>query len=154
MTVKEYLSQLEKLNNKIRHKKQELYEAKVNRGIITQKEGERVQTSISGSERNETESQAIRIAVINEDINNSIIEGMELRHKIIDQIHDLKDGLHIEILYRRYVRVEKDFTRMACDLGYSYKYIINKHGDALAEFEKVHSEILLLESDKNLECGT
>lgn len=142
MRAKEYLSQLERINCTIRHKKQELYEANVNRGIVVKSNGERVQTSFAGSMGKQTEAQAIRIASIREEINNNIIENIELKHKIIDEIHDLKDGLHIEILYRRYVKLEKDFTRMACDLGYTYKYIINKHGAALAEFEKEHPEIL------------
>lgn len=143
MTVKEYLSQLDDLNKKIRHKKQELKEAKRNRGIIIVSDGTdgKVQTSFTGSTGKQTESQALRIVSLEEDIESKIIEYMELKHELIDQIHDLKDGLCIDILYHRYVRGEKNFTQIACDMGYSYKYIINKHGEALIAFEKSHQEL-------------
>jgi hypothetical protein len=143
LTVKEYLSQLDDLNKKIRHKKQELNDAKRSRGIVIASDGTdgKVQTSFTGSTGKQTESQALRIVSLEEEIENKIIEHMELKHELIDQIHDLKDGLCIDILYRRYVRGEKNFTQIACDMGYSYKYIINKHGEALIAFEKSHQEL-------------
>ena len=144
LTAKEYLAQLDELNKKIWHKKQELIEAKRNRGILFSTDGmefDRVQTSFVGSGGKPTESQALRIVSLEEDIENKIIEYMEFRHKLIDQIHDLNDGLYIDILYRRYVRNEKNFNQIACDMGYSYKYIINKHGEALVAFEKIHQEL-------------
>ena len=50
MTAKEYLSQLELLSQRIRHKKQELRDEKLNLGIsVTGEKGERVQTSFAGA---------------------------------------------------------------------------------------------------------
>ena len=50
MKAKEYLSQLEQLDQKIKHKKQELIEAKRNRGISTAgTETGKVQTTLAGS---------------------------------------------------------------------------------------------------------
>lgn len=144
ITAKEYLSQLEELEKKVKHKKQQLADAKKNRGIVTisnDSEVGKVQTSFCGGEGRRTESQALRVVALEEEIENKIIDYMELQNKLIDQIHDLKDGLFIEILYRRYVRTEKDFTKMACDMGYSYKYVINMHGEALVAFENSHPEI-------------
>ena len=145
MTAKEYLSQLGVLDQKIKHKKQELREAKGNSGIHAKKDGsevENVQTSFGGAQGNQTESQALRVVSLEEDIENQIIQHMELKHKLIDEIHDVNDSLYIDILYRRYVRNERNFTQIACDMGYTYKYIINKHGEALMAFERVHPELL------------
>lgn len=144
LTVKEYLSQLDDIDKKIRHKKQELKEAKQSRGIIMASDGNagKVQTSLAGSTGKQTESQALKIVSIEEEIESQIIEYMEMKHRYIDQIHDLKDGLCIDILYRRYVRGEKNFAQIACDMGYSYKYVINKHGEALVAFEKYHQHML------------
>ena len=145
MTAKEYLSQLGVLDQKIKHKKQELREAKGNRGIHAKKDGsevENVQTSFGGAQGNQTESQALRVVSLEEDIENQIIQHMELKHKLIDEIHDVNDSLYIDILDRRYVRNERNFTQIACDMGYTYKYIINKHGEALMAFERIHPELL------------
>ncbi|WP_143318916.1 hypothetical protein [Clostridium sp. HBUAS56010] len=142
MKAKEYLSQLEQLDQKIKHKKQELIEAKRNRGISTAgTETGKIQTTLAGSSGKQTESQALKVVSLEEIIESQIIEYMELKHKYIDQIHDLKDGLYIDVLYRRYIRGEKNFTQIACDMGYSYKHIINKHGEALIAFEKSHQDL-------------
>lgn len=150
MTAKEYLSQLELLSQRIRHKKQELRDEKLNLGIsVTGEKGERVQTSFAGAaEGNRTESQAMRLMSLETEIGEQIVEYMEECHKIIDQIHDLHDSIYIDILYRRYVKQERDFTKLAFAMGYSYKYVINKHGEALMEFERVHPEILELKCEK------
>lgn len=143
MAAKEYLSQLDELNKKIKHKKQELLDAKRNRGISVGEDSEsgKVQTSFVGANGKQTESQALRIVSLEEQIEERIIEYMELKHKMIDQIHSLNDSLFIDILYRRYVRNEKNFAQIACDMGYTYKYVINKHGEALQAFEKAHPEL-------------
>ena len=144
MTAKAYLGQLDELDQKIKHKKQELADAKRRRGMTGRfgcPEVGRVQTSFGGAGGSQTESQAIRILALEEDIENRMIEYLEVRHQMIDQIHDLNDALFIDILYRRYVRNEKNLTQIAFDMGYSYKYIINKHGEALEAFEKTHPEL-------------
>lgn len=145
MTAKEYLSQLGVLDQKIKHKKHELWEAKGNRGIHAKKDGsevENVQTSFGSAQGNQTEAQALRVVSLEEDIENRIIQYMELKHRLIDEIHDINDSLFIDILYRRYVRNERNFAQIACDMGYTYKYVINKHGEALMAFERAHPERL------------
>ena len=145
MTAKEYLSQLGVLDQKIKHKKQELREAKGSRGIHAKKDGsevENIQTSFGSPQGNQTEAQALKVVSLEEDIENRLIQYMELKHKMIDEIHDVNDSLFIDILYRRYVRNERNFAQIACDMRYTYKYIINKHGEALMAFERMHPELL------------
>ena len=143
MTAKEYLSQLGVLDQKIKHKKPELREG--SRGIHAKKDGsevENVQTSFGSAQGNQTEAQALRVVSLEEDIEDRIIQYMELKHRLIDEIHDINDSLFIDILYRRYVRDERNFAQIACDMGYTYKYVINKHGEALMAFERAHPERL------------
>lgn len=141
MTVKEYLNGLEAIEIKINQKKQELKEAKISRGITSGETKEQVQTSFSGSSSNVTGNQAVDIVSIEEEIQSKIVEYVTQKHLLIDQIHDLKDTLYIDILYRRYVRNEKNFEQIAYDMGYTYKYIINKHGEALVAFKLAHPNL-------------
>lgn len=141
MTAKEYLSQLGELTAKINQKTQEFNDIQYNIGIVIKSDGTesvRVQTSFVGSNGKQTETQAIRIVTVENDIKDKIIEYIEAKNKIIDQIHNLNNELYIDILYRRYVRGERNFTKMAYEMGYTYKYIVNKHGEALTEFERIH----------------
>lgn len=141
MTAKEYLNKLEELQTKVKQKKQELEDIQNNLGIVTNGNGGdsvRVQTSFGCATGKRTEQQAIRIASVENDIREKIIEYIETKNKIIDEIHDLNSDLYIDILYRRYVRGEKNFTKIAYEMGYAYKYIVNKHGEALLQFEKIH----------------
>lgn len=145
MTAKEYLSKLEELNIKLRQKKQELSDVQDNLGIIVKSgDGEsiKVQTSFGGANGNQTEKQAIKIFTVENDIKNKIIEYIEKKNEMIDQIHGLDNELYIDILYRRYVKGEKDFTKLAYEMGYTYKYIINKHGEALLAFGKKYESLL------------
>ena len=144
MTAKEYLSQLGVLNRKISHKKRELEEVRRETGINRNGSDEsgKVQTSFTGPTGSQTESQAIRIATLREAISNGIVEYLEQKSLIIDQIHSLDDSLDIDILYRRYVQEERHFEKIALEMGYAYQYIINKHGDALKRFEERFPEIL------------
>jgi hypothetical protein len=141
LTAKEYLSQLGELTTKIKQKKQEFNDIQDNLGIVIKSDGTesvKVQTSFVGANGKQTETQAIRIVTIENDIKDKIIEYIETKNKIIDQIHNLNNELYIDILYRRYVRGERDFTKMAYEMGYTYKYIVNKHGEALAKFKRIH----------------
>lgn len=66
-----------------------------------------------------------------------IIEMVELRDLIRKQIADMPDPIHRQILFRYYLDCQL-FEKIACDLNYSYQYIINAHGRALQAFEKLY----------------
>ena len=74
---------------------------------------ERVQLSFFRSSGDPTASQAIRIVALREKVNDSIVEYLETKDTIIDQIHSLNDELDIDILYRRYVQEEHQFEKIA-----------------------------------------
>ncbi len=111
MTAKEYLGQLVSLNRKIRQKQTELKEIEKEVGFNKRRGEERVQLSFFRSSGDPTASQAIRIVALREKVNDSIVEYLETKDTIIDQIHSLNDELDIDILYRRYVQEEHQFER-------------------------------------------
>lgn len=141
MTAKEYLSQIGCLRRKIKHKQAELEEAKQSIGIAGAHDGKRVQTSLCGSSGDQAGNQAIRIVSLEEKLERQIAEYTELKDRIVDQIHSLDDSIDIDILYLRYVQEERHFEKISCDLGYSYQYIVNRHGEALKRFEAKFPEV-------------
>lgn len=141
MTAKEYLRQLEVMQTKIRNLKKELEDICSDRGISAHEKGERVQTSFCGSSGSPAEEQAVRIVFLESEVRRRIIEYYELKDLMINQIHELNNSLEIDILYKRYVLQEKQFERIAIDLGYSYQYIINCHGSALKSFTEKNPKI-------------
>lgn len=64
-----------------------------------------------------------------------IKEEQKLKDKIITEIQQLEDPVHVEILFRRYV-AWKSLKQIANDMNYAYQYVVNLHGQALKEFAK------------------
>ena len=67
---------------------------------------------------------------------NLIDEFVDLKDKIINEIHQLKDYRHIDVLYQRYVQYHS-FELIAVNMGYTIRRVYQLHGDALQEFQKV-----------------
>lgn len=135
MTAKEYLSQLRLLDIKINQKIKEAEELKAlafNAGALSA-EGEKVQTSLSGSSR---QCDMIEKYVdLQAEIDSEIDRYVDLKHKIINEIHQLSDPRYVEVLHRRYVDGEK-FEKISVDMNYGYEWICRLHGQALLAFEK------------------
>lgn len=136
MTAKEYLSQLRLLDIKINQKIKEAEELKAlafNTGAISA-EGEKVQTSLSGSGRQYDTIE--KYADLQAEIDSEIDRYVDLKHKIINEIHQLSDPRYVEILHRRYVDGEK-FEKISVDMNYDYKWTCKLHGKALLVFEEM-----------------
>lgn len=142
MTVKEYLNKLTVLKQKTNQKKEELKCMKQEIGISKKADcsAGKIQTSFrrTGSR---TEQQAIRMATLENAVNESILTYLEERNSMIDRIHELDNGSYIEILHKRYVEDNRNFENIAIDMGYSYQYTINKHSEALKAFENKFPEL-------------
>ena len=143
MTPKEYLLRIGIYRRKIIQKQELLKDANAVIGIQGKKgdDPERVQTSFFGSGNNTTMQQALRILELKEEINDDIITYLEKINKMVSQIHKIDDSICIDILYKRYVQEENRFEKIASDMGYSYQYIINKHGEGLKRFEEKFPEL-------------
>lgn len=134
MRAKEYLSQLKNLDIKINHKIQELYELK--QGLFSFpsvdysdfQEGK----TVSGDAR-----FVIKITDIEEKytaINTEIERYIDLKHEIINRIHQLSCSMSMELLFKRYVEFKR-FEVIAVEMSYTYSWTKHLHRRALKKFE-------------------
>lgn len=137
MTAKEYLQQLRKADVVINQRVQEKADLLARLSSIgsfdyTRK---RVQTSLpegAGYER-----QIARIIDLENEIDSLINDYVDLKHKIIGQLHDLNNIDQIRVLYKRYVMNEK-FEQIAVDLNFSIRNMYKVYGHGLQELQKIH----------------
>lgn len=133
MTAKEYLQQLHKLDVIIKQRSQEKADLRARLFSIGSFDysKERVQTSLP--EGAGYEKQIEKIVDLEKEIDFLIDEYVELKHTIIGQLHELRNGKYIEILYKRYVE-NKKLEQIAVEMGYTYNHVRHIHGYALQEF--------------------
>ena len=138
MTAKEYLRQLHKADVIINQRIQERTDLRARLSSIGSFDysKERVQTSLP--EGAGYEKQIAKIIELEKEIDRLIDEYIDLKHKIIGQIHELRNERHIEILYKRYVE-NKRLEVVAAEMGYTFQYVVLLHGYALKEFSEKHS---------------
>ena len=138
MTAKEHLRQLHKADVIINQRIQEKTDLRARLSSIGSFDysKERVQTSLP--EGAGYEKQIAKIIELEKEIDRLIDEYIDLKHKIIGQIHELRNERHIEILYKRYVE-NKRLEVVAAEMGYTFQYVVLLHGYALKEFSEKHS---------------
>lgn len=139
MTAKEYLQQLHKMDVFINQRNQEKADLRARLSSIGSIDytKERVQTSLSGGAS--YEQQIIRIIDLENEIDSLINDYVDLKHKIISEIHDLNNTDQIKVLYKRYVLGEK-FEQIAIDLNFSIRNVYKVHGYALQEFQRIYPQ--------------
>ena len=140
MTAKEYLQQLHKADVIINQRIQEKADLRARLSSIGSFDysKERVQTSLpegAGYER-----QIARIIDLENEIDSLIDDYVDLKHKIIGEIHNMKKPDHIRILYKRYVE-NKRLEQIAVEMNYTYQYVRELHGYALQEFETTYTNL-------------
>lgn len=137
MTAKEYLMKLKYLDTEINRKLEKISALRASLTSIpaVNTSEERVQGSSTSND-----ARFVRtLAEINEleiEVNENIDNFVDEKRKIINQIYQLDNDLHIKILYKKYVEF-KDFILIAEELKYCHQYILNVHGQALKDFENV-----------------
>lgn len=139
MTAKEYLSEVQRLQNNIELKQRELQSV---RDAAT-----RITTSYSGvkvhsnSHYDKVADNATKIADLESEIVTDIEQLFALKHRIINQIQGLGNINYVNVLYFRYVELN-DFFTIAEQMNYTYQYVVFLHGKALKAFEKQYQDIL------------
>lgn len=131
MNVKDYLTQIRRMDVMIGQRISELNQMRERMSLISGIDygKDRIQTSpSSGNKRIED------IVDFERDIITMINRETELKHKIIGEIQTLENPIYVDILFRRYVDCDS-FERIACDMGYAYNYVCTLHGKALKEFD-------------------
>jgi len=139
MKAKDYLLQVSVLNVKIDQKQmqyEELLQTATSTGAIRY-DKERVQTSLSGDS---TSSIVCKYIDLQKEINADIDHYVDVKNRIINEIHALSDIKFIKLLYMRYIE-EKRLEQIAVELNYSYQYVRELHGYALNAFTDAHPEI-------------
>lgn len=136
MKAKEYLLQIEVLQEKIEQKRKR---AKEYRDLALSSGGfdygkERVQTSNLGGQ---IETPVVRYIALEQEIDQDTYILQKKKDEITNEIHNLDNAAHIKILYKRYVEC-KNLGKVAREMKYTYQYIREMHGKALKEFEKVN----------------
>lgn len=139
MTTKEYLSQIELLDKKIKQKKSELHDLRL---IATSTGGmnydaDRVQTSPSGDTM---ANKVIKCVDLEAQIDEQLQVYIHLKHKIIDEIQKLDDVRYVDLLFKRYVEF-KMFEQISVEMGYEYQYTRELHALALNAFESTYTNL-------------
>ncbi len=136
MSAKEYLQQLYRADTIISQKVSEKEEI---RKVIknTDRCDISLKTDYEGSiyPESDCKEKIKRLIALEDDIDKMMDGFVNLRHKIICQIHDLNNANYIKVLYKRYVRFEK-FEQIAVDLNFSIRNAYVVHGQALQEFQR------------------
>lgn len=134
MKAKEYLQQLQKLDIVINQKLQELYELKKMQDI---KAVDYTQEKVHCSKQYGATFEAILIKIIDmeNEINAEIDSFIDMKHCIINQIQTLDNSKYMQVLYKRYVEYKR-LEMVACEMAYTFQYVVLLHGQALKDFEQ------------------
>lgn len=63
---------------------------------------------------------------------------VDMKDRVIGEIHALEDPRYVEILYLRYVKFKR-FEEIAVLMHYNFDYVRRLHGEALEEFKRIHN---------------
>ncbi len=140
MKAKEYLQRLQRLDTVLNQKikeQAELRSMSTSIGSIDYSK-DKVQTSRSGDAP--YTKIICRIVDLDEEINREIEIFMNERHKIINQIQQLSNVKHIDILYKRYVEY-KGFEVISSEMNFTYQYVLELHRYALQNFERTYKNL-------------
>lgn len=144
MNAKEYLRQIKVYDNRIQRKIDELDRL---RALATGAGGSGMDPNktISSPDPHRMENCITRYVELEEEINAMIDGYVNLRDKIINEIHEIGDARYEELLYLRYVqfrRLEEICCQMRKPNGdyYSYDHILRLHGNALKVFWEKHKK--------------
>lgn len=131
MTAKEYLQEIRRMDMKIDQMKKELKDIIRSRTDIAAVQTDKMPgPGVSGS----FTKMSDKIIDMQQEVEKEIEKLCHIKHKRISQMQHLKPE-YTAVLFKRYVEY-KTFERIAVDMNYSYRYIINIHGIALREFEE------------------
>lgn len=76
-----------------------------------------------------------------QELAKKIEEHIEFKTKVVNEINALSESTLITVLYERYIN-GKCWEKVSEDIGYSWAQTHRMHKNALAEFEKVHADML------------
>ena len=135
MWAKRYLLEIQRLDEQMNEKLDELSDLETACGQKGASLSEKVQTS---PRSDGLENGVIRCLELRDKMLAVIAEAKKRKNLIISQIQELKDIRFVKVLYLRYVKY-MSFESMAVELSYSYDHVRRVHAKALKEFERCHT---------------
>lgn len=142
MNAKQYLGQLEVLDSRIQVNRELLQEKRLNAkgGGAIRYDKDPVQVSLVDSK---VERQVVDIVGLEQTIEQEIKKYEDAKQKIIEQIKGLEVADYIMILFKVYVQY-KALTETADEMNRSYKFVREKHNEALKDFEQRYKPLKYL----------
>lgn len=138
MTIKEYLQEVELLDERIKNKQVELYQLWcLATSITSAPDKEPIQNSGVSDKVGNT---VAKITALSEEINQMIDHFIDEKEKRIKLIETLDNALEYTVLHKHYIQY-KTFTLIAEEMGYSYDYILEVHPKALKKLENLQNTL-------------
>ena len=133
MKAKEYLLQLEELEEKIKHRVQEREELKLKcEGVgAIRYDKDKVQTSV----KNLQEELIAKYIDLEREINTELFEFLETRRKIIKEVESLSNVDYVKLLHKRHIEYKK-LDQIAEEMHFEPGYIRKMIARAYEVFEK------------------
>ena len=135
MWAKKYLQEIQRLDEQMNEKLEELSDLETTCGQKGFSLSEKVQTS---PRADGLENGVIKCLELRDKMLTVIDEFVDKKNIIISRIQALSDTRCIKILYMRYVRY-MSFESIAVELCYSYDHVTRLHKKALIDFERCHT---------------
>lgn len=132
MNVKNYLSQIKKLNIIIRQKQEECERLKASATGSAIGYDEKVQSSVKPDRMSGVVAKYVDME---RELHENIFELKRVRDKIINEIQNMENEKHVELLYKRYVE-DKPLGQISREMHYSYNFVRHMHGEALLLFDE------------------
>ena len=134
MTAKEYLSQAYRLDQRIQSKKSQILSLESMASNCT--------TAITGMPRNPSPSVSpmadavCKIVDIKNDLRDELARLLNLKIRILEIIHSVKNLEYQLILEKRYLCYQP-WETIACDLSYSVSWVLKLHSKSLRAVDEV-----------------
>lgn len=142
LTARQYLSQLETIDETINQDLERLSEMKESAmctgGIDYGRE--RVQTSAVGDKLCK---DVVKYTMFDQRINDEIDRFVNAKNQIIAEIRELHNADYIKVLYKVYVQF-KSLKITATEMKRSYNYVLDVHKKALKAFEGMYENLTYL----------
>lgn len=138
MTAKEYLSQIRTLETRIKSIDGEIEALRDEVGSLRSPwpDGQPHGSGVT----NPVEAEAVKLADKLQQLETEQIKTRGRlwvqRMRIIDDIGRIQDNTAVALLTAKYVNGDT-FEQIAVDIGYSYRQVLRKHGEALEKFRAV-----------------
>lgn len=138
MNTRQYLGQINHLNNKINAKLAEIFKYRtMAQSISVAVNPDKVQTS--GSQDKMADAVA-KIVDLQTECNILVDNLIDKRNTIVKQIESMNDETEINILYLKYVG-GKSFSDISESINYSTRQAIRIHNKAIKNFEEKYGKL-------------